>query len=143
MNFNKKGALILGSALLSVALLAQPTLAASNQGINCIGVQQLMNWGKMHSIMNSGVMQQLHDSPSIQQAMQEAMKSGDFTKMREVMNSSEVRAQLGDDFVNRMLQMMNSTYNGTTNMSHMMDSHSSPASGYHMSGSHNSMMNRK
>jgi len=53
-------------------------------------------------LMNSEIMQSMHNST----AMQEAMKTGDITKMREAMNSPEIKAQLGEDVVNQMNQMM-------------------------------------
>lgn len=108
--FSKKVAVILGSALLVTGLVAIPVLAASsNEGSqNIFGqrqsrMSQTFAPGQHQEIMNSSVMQDLHNSD----AMQEAMQSGDITKMQEVMNSNpEVKALLGEETLNKMSQFM-------------------------------------
>lgn len=109
--FNKKVTVILGSAMLVTGLVAIPVLAASsNDGDqNIFGqmqshMSQTFSPGQHQEIMNSSVMQDLHNSD----AMQEAMQTGDITKMQEAMNSNpEVKALLGEETLNKMNQFMN------------------------------------
>jgi hypothetical protein len=52
--------------------------------------------------ISAEAMQSIHNSS----VMQDAMNSGDLGKMKDAMNSPEIKAQLGDDVVNSMNQMM-------------------------------------
>lgn len=113
---NKKVALILGTVVLALGAMAIPVFAETNQG---------SLYDKMNSYMNSGTMQNVHNST----VMQEAINSGDTNKMIDAMNSPEVKSQLGEEFVNQMNDMMKSG-----NMQGMM------SSGNSMMGSGNSMM---
>lgn len=64
--------------------------------------QDNQNYCNSQSSISSETMQSIHDSS----AMQEAIKSGDITKMKGAMNSPEVKAQLGEGVVNSMNEMM-------------------------------------
>lgn len=64
--------------------------------------QDNQNYCNFQSPISSETMQSIHDSS----AMQEAIKSGDINKIKEAMNSPEVKAQLGEDVVNSMNKMM-------------------------------------
>lgn len=108
--FSKKVTVVLGSALLVTGLAAIPTFAAtSDEGKqNLFGqmqsyMSQTFAPGQHQEIMNSSVMQDLHNSD----AMQEAMRTGDITKMQEAMNSNpEVKALLGEETLKEMNQFM-------------------------------------
>ena len=92
---NKKVALILGTVVLAFGAFAIPALAdTTNQtpsGIN-----------GMQSFMTSGTMQNVHNS----KAMQDAMTTGDVSKMVDAMNTPEIKSIMGEDLVNQMSQYM-------------------------------------
>ena len=56
----------------------------------------------MQSFMTSGTMQNIHNS----QTMQEAMTTGDFTKMAEAMNTPEMKEIMGEEHLNQMTEYM-------------------------------------
>lgn len=68
------------------------TPANPNNGVGCGSI-------------SAEAMQNIHNS----KAMQDAINSGDINKMRDAMNSPEVRAQLGDNAVNSMNEIMSGT----------------------------------
>lgn len=110
---NKKVAIILSSTALAFGIIAIPVLAAStnteiaNQAnfvpvaADSKSIQSLEDVSE-NNYMNIDAMQNVHNS----EVMQEAMKSGDSDKMREAMNSPEIKAQLGEEVVDAMNQMM-------------------------------------
>ena len=125
--FSKKVTVILGSALLVTGLVAIPAFAkTSDEGYQSLFGQMQSNMsqtfapGQHQEIMNSSVMQELHNSD----AMQEAMRTGDVAKMQEVMNSNpEVKALLGEETLDKMNEFMEE--NGEA-MGQMMQGQSSP-----------------
>ncbi|MEL1134666.1 hypothetical protein AAC978_05710 [Desulfitobacterium sp. THU1] len=132
--YNKSALLILSSTALALGIIAIPVLAGTNTEIanqeNFAPVAaanesiQSVEDTPVNNYMNIDAMQNVHNS----EVMQEAMKSGDFEKMREAMNSSEIKAQLGEEVVDAMNQMMS---NGNMNAMHRGG----------MMGSGNNMMN--
>lgn len=118
--FSKKATTILGSALLVTGLVAIPAFAATSEEGNQNFFGQMKSFmsqtsvpGQYQEIMNSSVMQDLHNSD----AMQEAMQTGDITKMQEVMNSNpEVKALLGEENLNKMNQFMEENGSGMGQM---------------------------
>ena len=102
---DKKIALVLGSALLVVGLIAVPAFAKNDPSDTATNTTIPQNYSDMmnsNTQMNSPAMQNVYNSS----AMQGAMNSGDFSQMQDAMNSSEVKAQLGEDFVNQMNEVM-------------------------------------
>lgn len=116
--FNKKIAAIVGTSLLAVGLVAFPALADSSQGLGggwFSQMQTLMNQNftpaQQQEFMSSQAMQDLHNSPQ----MQEAMQSQDFGRMQALMNSDrELKAEIGAENVAKMNQMMGQ-FNGQFN----------------------------
>lgn len=108
--FNKKVGAIVGTAVIATGLLALPALAdtKNNSNANLFGqmqsfMSQTFSPGQHQQVMNSPAMQNLHNSAPMQQAMQ----SGDVSKMQELMNSDpKIKAQLGQDTLNKMNQFM-------------------------------------
>ncbi|MGI1658718.1 MAG: hypothetical protein ACRKFN_07070 [Desulfitobacterium sp.] len=125
---NKKAGLILGSATLVIGIIAVPVLAGTTTEIanqaNLAPVAvvseniQSVEGSNVNNYMNIGAMQNMHDS----EVMQDAMKSGDFEKMREAMNSPEIKAQLGEEVVDAMNQMMSNGSMSTMHRGGMMSS---------------------
>ena len=76
-------------------------------------MQKTLSVEQHQTIMNSTTMQNLHNSPG----MQNAMQTGDVKKMQELMNSDPaVKAQIGQDNLDKMNQFMsNSGGNMMTN----------------------------
>lgn len=103
---NKKVGLIVITALVATGLLAIPALADTqdNSDSNWFGkmqsfMSQTFTPGQHQQIMNSTAMQNLHNSPQMQQAMQ----SGDVSKMQEIMNSDpQIKAQLGQETLDKI-----------------------------------------
>lgn len=93
-------------------------MAAASRNIQSVGDATVNNY------MNNEAMLNMHNS----KVMQDAMKSGDFDKMREAMNSPEIKAQLGEEVVGAMNKMMS---NGNISSMHRGN----------MMGSGNTMMN--
>lgn len=92
---NKKAALILGTVVLALGAFTIPALAdTTNQ--NPAGING------MQSFMTSGAMQNVHNST----AMQDAMTTGDVSKMVNAMNTPEIKSIMGEDLVNQMTQYM-------------------------------------
>lgn len=91
--FNKKATLILGTVVLALGVLAIPAFADTTPdgGFN-----------KMNSLMSSGTMQTMHNSP----AMQNAMAAGDINSMIDAMNSPEIKAIMGEEHTNQMTELM-------------------------------------
>jgi len=134
--FSKKVTVILGSTLLVTGLVAIPAFAkTSDEGYQSLFGQMQSNMsqtfapGQQHQeIMNSSVMQDLHNSD----VMQEAMQTGDIARMQEAMNSNpEVKALLGEETLNKMNQFMEQ--NGSA-MSQMMQGRSLEGMNQMMSG---------
>lgn len=108
---NKKVGIIVGTAVLATGLLAIPALADTQNNSNSNWFGQMQSFmsqtfapGQHQQIMNSPAMQNLHNSTQMQQAMQ----SGDVSKMQEIMNSDpQVKAQLGQETLDKMNQFMN------------------------------------
>jgi hypothetical protein len=119
-NFSKKITAIVGTATLAVGLMAFPVLAGTNQqqANSWVGqmqgfMQKTFSPGQHQTIMNSTAMQNLHNSSG----MQKAMQTGDVKTMQKIMNSdSVVKAQIGQDNLNKMNQFMN----GSTNKGNSM-----------------------
>ena len=100
----------IGTAVLAVSALAFPAFAATVHNSNeswvtkmqslmsqTFSTQQSQQW------MNSPVMQQLHNSSAMQQAMQQH----DFGKMEALMNSDQqLKQQIGAQNIAAMNQMM-------------------------------------
>jgi len=132
--FSKKITVIVGTATLVLGLMALPALAETSQ-------QQRSGWfGQMQGymqrnfsadqhqeLMNSAEMQNLHNS----QGMQNAMQTGDFEKMQELMNSDPgVRAQMGQENLDSMNEFMsNSGGSMMTNSSGMTNTRGSMMNG--------------
>ncbi|MGE4272313.1 MAG: hypothetical protein AB7E31_05510 [Desulfitobacterium sp.] len=118
---NKKAGLILGSVALVIGIIAVPVLADTTAGkanqANLAPAEavresiQSVEGSNVNNYMNIGAMQNIHNS----EVMQDAMKSGDFEKMRDAMNSPEIKTQLGEEVVDAMNQMMS---NGSMNAMH-------------------------
>ncbi|HZK55724.1 MAG TPA: hypothetical protein VFC84_16270 [Desulfosporosinus sp.] len=120
---SKKITAIIGTATLAVGLIALPVLAgtAQQQGNGIVGqmqgfMQQTFSPGQQQTLMNSPAMQNLHNSAG----MQNAMQTGDVKAMQDLMNSDpNVKAQLGQDNLDRMNQFMNDSGENTmTNGGH-------------------------
>jgi len=120
-NFSKKVTAIVGTATLAVGLMAFPVLAAGTnqqQANSWVGqmqgfMQKTFSPGQHQTIMNSTAMQNLHNSSG----MQKAMQTGDVKTMQKIMNSdSVVKAQIGQDNLNKMNQFMNGSTNKGNNM---------------------------
>lgn len=107
---NKKIVAIVGTSLLAVGLVAYPALADTSKGLGSgwfSQMQILMNQNftsaEQQEFMSSQAMQELHNSPDMQQAMQ----SQDFGRMQALMNSDrELKAEIGAENVAKMNQMM-------------------------------------
>jgi len=103
---SKKLTAILGSAVLATGLIAIPAFAGTTneEGQNLFGqMRSFMASSQSQEIMDSSAMQNLHNS----ETMQEAMQTGDIDKMQEAMNSNpEVKALLGEETLNQMNQFM-------------------------------------
>lgn len=116
---SKKITAIAGTALLAVGLMALPAVAGTTQqGNGWIGqmqgfMQQTFSPEQQQTLMNSEVMQDLHNSAG----MQKAMQTGDVKAMQDLMNSDpNVKAQMGQDNLDKMNQFMsNSGGNMMTN----------------------------
>lgn len=108
--FKSKIGIVVGTAVIAVGLMAIPALADTNSNSNgswFAKMQTLMNQTftpKQHQqFMSSPAMQQLHNSPEMQQAMQEQ----DFGRMQSLMNSDqELKKEIGAQNVGKMNQMM-------------------------------------
>lgn len=119
-NFSKKVTAIVGTATLAVGLMAFPVLAGTNQqqGNGWVGqmqgfMQKTFSPGQHQTIMNSTAMQNLRNSPG----MQKAMQTGDVKTMQKLMNSDPtVKAQIGQDNLDKMNQFMNANANKGNNM---------------------------
>ena len=119
-NFSKKVTAIVGAATLAVGLMAFPVLAGTNQqqGNGWVGqmqefMQKTFSPGQHQTIMNSTAMQNLRNSPG----MQKAMQTGDVKTMQKLMNSDPtVKAQIGQDNLDKMNQFMNANANKGNNM---------------------------
>ena len=119
-NFSKKVTAIVGTATLAVGLMAFPVLAGTNQqqGNGWVGqmqgfMQKTFSPGQHQIIMNSTAMQNLRNSPG----MQKAMQTGDVKTMQKLMNSDPtVKAQIGQDNLDKMNQFMNANANKGNNM---------------------------
>lgn len=126
---NKKVAIILSSTALAFGIIAIPVLAASTntETVNQANflpmaedseiIQSLEDVSE-NNYMNIDAMQNVHNS----EVMQEAMRSGDLENMREAMNSSEIKAQLGEEVVDAMNQMMSNENLSTMHRGGMMGS---------------------
>ena len=109
-NYTKKITAIAGTAALAIGLMALPALAGTTQGQNGGWAGQMQDFMQQtftpqqhQAIMNSSAMQNLHNSS----AMQKAMQSGDVKAMQGLMNSDpDVKAQIGQDNLNKMNQFM-------------------------------------
>ncbi|AGA68616.1 hypothetical protein Desdi_1099 [Desulfitobacterium dichloroeliminans LMG P-21439] len=131
---NKRVSLILSSAVLALGIISVPVLAGTNTEVanqaNSAPVAaasrniQSVGDATVNNYMNNEAMLNMHNS----KVMQDAMKSGDFDKMREAMNSPEIKAQLGEEVVGAMNKMMS---NGNISSMHRGN----------MMGSGNTMMN--
>lgn len=119
-NFSKKVTAIVGTATLAVGLMAFPVLAGTNQqqGNGWVGqmqgfMQKTFSPGQHQTIMNSTAMQNLRNSPG----MQKAMQTRDVKTMQKLMNSDPtVKAQIGQDNLDKMNQFMNANANKGNNM---------------------------
>ncbi len=119
-NFSKKVTAIVGTATLAVGLMAFPVLAGTNQqqGNGWVGqmqgfMQKTFSPGQHQTIMNSTAMQNLRNSPG----MQKAMQTGDVKTMQKLMNSDPtVKAQIGQDNLDKMNQFMNANASKGNNM---------------------------
>lgn len=149
--FSKKVTAILGTATLAVGLMALPALAGmpQQQGNGWVGqmqgfMQQTFSPGQHQTYMNSTAMQNLHNSPG----MQNARQTSDVKAMQELMNSDPaVKAQIGQDNLDKMNQFMsNSGGNMMTNgggitgsQGTMMNGSGTANKGNHMMGSGSAM----
>lgn len=141
--FSKKVTTILGSAVLVTGLVAIPVFAATTEDGNQNFFGQMQSYmsqtfapGQHQEIMKSSVMQDLHNSD----AMQEAMQTGDIGKMQEEMNSNpEVKALLGEETLNKMNKLMEE--NGGA-MGQMMQGENLEAMNQMMSGQNAEGMNQ-
>lgn len=105
--------MVVGTAVLAVGLMALPALADTSS--NPIGswfanMQTLMSQTftpeQHQEFMSSPAMQELHNSPEMQQAMQEQ----DFGRMQSLMNEDqELKKEIGAQNVGKMNQMMGQT----------------------------------
>lgn len=111
-NFKKKMVAIVGTAVVAVGLMALPAFAGTVQG-------QSNGWfGQMRALMNQtftpAQQQQFMSSPAIQSlhnspAMQQAMQNGDVSTMQGLMNSDPaLKAQVGQENIDKMNGLMNS-----------------------------------
>ncbi len=131
--FSKKATAIIGTATLAVALMALPVLAGTNQqaGSGWLGqmqgyMEETFSTEQHQTYMNSTIMQNLHNSPE----MQNARQSGDVNQMQELMNlDPEIKEQVGQDNLDKMNQFLSNTEGN------MM------TSGNSMTGSRGTMMN--
>lgn len=137
---SKKITVILGTATLAVGLMALPVLAGTNQQLNngwfgqMQGFMQRTFSPQQHQVlMNTTAMQNLHNSAE----MQNAMQTGDVKTMQDLMNSDPVvRAQIGQDNLDKMNQFMNQSINQSGgNIGGMM------TNGNASNGSRGTMMN--
>ena len=111
--YSKKITAILGTATLAVGLMALPVLARTDQqqGNGWFGqmqgfMQKTFSPEQHQIFMNSTAMQNLHNSPG----MQNAMQTGDVKAMQEIMNSDPtVKAQIGEDNLDKMNQFMSNS----------------------------------
>lgn len=109
---NKKASLIFSSAAIALGIIAIPVLANTNtEGASqaslapvAAATKNIQSVGDVteNYYMSIDDMENMHNS----KVMQDAMKSGDFDKMREAMNSPEIKAQLGKEVVDAMNKMM-------------------------------------
>lgn len=114
-NLNKKLVVIVGTAVAAVGLMALPAFAGTEQGQNngWFGqmravMNQTFTPAQQQQFMSSPVMQNLHNSP----AMQQAMQSGDVSAMQDLMNSDPaLKAQLGQENIDKMNGLMGSAGN--------------------------------
>ncbi|AGA68655.1 hypothetical protein Desdi_1140 [Desulfitobacterium dichloroeliminans LMG P-21439] len=132
---NAKAGLILSSAALALGILAVPVFAGTNtetanqanlapmaavtDNTQPVENTQPVDNTTKNNYMNVEAMQNMHEST----VMQEAMNSGNVDKMKEAMNSPEIKAQIGEDAVDAMNQMMsnenmNAMHNGNMNSMH-------------------------
>lgn len=118
--FSKKITLIAGTAIVAVGLMALPAIAGTTQqeGNGWFGqmqgfMQNTFSPEQHQTLMNSTDMQNLHNS----RGMQNAMETGDFEVMQDLMNSDpNVKAQMGQENLDKMNQFMkNSGGNMMTN----------------------------
>ncbi|SHI23828.1 hypothetical protein [Desulfosporosinus lacus] len=108
--FSKRITVIVGTATLVLGLMALPALAETSQqqGSGWFGqmngyMQKTFSPEQHQTLMNSTEMQNLHNS----QGMQNAMQTGDFEKMQELMNSNPVvKAQMGQENIDKMNEFM-------------------------------------
>ena len=99
-----------GTAVLAVGLTALPALAStpsSDNGSFFSKMQTLMSQTftpqQRQQFMSAPAMQSLHNSPDMQQAMQDQ----DFGRMQSLMNSDpELKKEIGAQNVGQMNQMM-------------------------------------
>ncbi len=108
--FKSKLRLAVGTAVIAVGLIAIPALAdtASNSDGSWFSkmqtlMSQTFTTEQQQQFMSSPAMQGLHNSP----AMQEAMQEQDFGRMQSLMNSNqELKKEIGAQNVGKMNQMM-------------------------------------
>lgn len=135
---NKKAGIVISSVALALGILAVPVLAGTDLKTETQAnatpveassqtIKTTSNESFSYNSMSTGVMQNMHNST----VMQDAMNSGDINNMNDAMNSPEIKAQLGEDVVNSMNQMMS---NGNMNAMH-----SSQGSNMMGSGTNNMM----
>ena len=99
-----------GAAVIAVGLMALPVLAdttSDSNGTWFAKMQTLMSQTftpeQHQQFMSSPAMQDLHNSPEMQQAMQEQ----DFGRMQSLMNSDQkLKKEIGAQNVGKMNQMM-------------------------------------
>ncbi|MDI6879664.1 MAG: hypothetical protein QMC95_14530 [Desulfitobacteriaceae bacterium] len=104
--FNKKLTAIVGTAVVAVGLMALPAFAgtAQGQGNGWFGqmrsaMNQTFSPAQQQQFMSSPAMQSLHNSPAMQQAMQD----GDVSTMQGLMNSDPaLKAQIGQENIDKM-----------------------------------------
>ena len=90
---SKKVSILIGTAVIGLGLMAVPVFAETDG-------QDF--FGSMQSFMGTEAMQSMHNST----AMQEAMSTGDISKMAEAMNTPEFKSIMGEEHVNQMTEYM-------------------------------------